>query len=400
MTMTQRGRMSCAGNEKARAAITCGSSNGVNEGTPNEANVMGERHRFDSPIFVVVFLTCLLKCAAQSSWSCDISRGKWVADSKLPLYTGNSCPYIRTSQNCLKQGRPDMSFQKFRWQPRGCSVKRVSPHSLAEMFRGKLVLVFGDSLSKNFAASLQCMLHAADSTAARSYRLAQKKTAEWGVEFPTYKIRFVSVFSNWLNNATSLPDKNGIEQHRIDLDGLDQRIKDLLPIADIVIFQATAWWMPPINRWYVGGKEATMKATAAYERGLTTLRDYVAGSGGGFKGRAVVMGVSPSHYDLPVAGVKKGSCKVNSMLTSAQTATLRSGDGSSSDLRAIQQRVLGGSSVVYMDVKPMSDWRPDGHIHNWSVKGGAPDTKKNDCLHWCEGGVTDAWVEMLFNKLQ
>ncbi|CAI5491581.1 unnamed protein product, partial [Closterium sp. Naga37s-1] len=252
--------------------------------------------------------------------------------------------------------------------PRGCSVKRVSPHSLAEMFRGKLVLVFGDSLSKNFAASLQCMLHAADSTAARSYRLAQKKTAEWGVEFPTYKIRFVSVFSNWLNNATSLPDKNGIEQHRIDLDGLDQRIKDLLPIADIVIFQATAWWMPPINRWYVGGKEATMKATAAYERGLTTLRDYVAGSGGGFKGRAVVMGVSPSHYDLPVAGVKKGSCKVNSMLTSAQTATLRSGDGSSSDLRAIQQRVLGGSSVVYMDVKPMSDWRPDGHIQNWSVK--------------------------------
>ncbi|CAI5474885.1 unnamed protein product [Closterium sp. Yama58-4] len=235
------------------------------------------------------------------------------------------------------------------------------------MFRGKLVLVFGDSLSKNFAASLQCMLHAADSTAARSYRLAQKKTTEWGVEvlqhpstislsmwcgvrpgvsaqFPTYKIRFVSVFSNWLNNATTLPDKNGIEQHRIDLDGLDQRIKDLLPIADIVIFQAnqrrneslqrahfgfpysisllpahrppwyvaqaTAWWMPPINRWYVGGKEVTMKATAAYERGLTTLRDYVASSGGGFKGRAVVMGVSPSHYNLPVAGVKKGSCKV------------------------------------------------------------------------------------------
>ncbi|CAI5477284.1 unnamed protein product [Closterium sp. Yama58-4] len=155
--------------------------------------------------------------------------------------------------------------------------------------------------------------------------------------------------------------------------------------------------------WYVGGKEATtMNATAAYERGLATLRDYVAGSAGagGFKGRAVVMGVSPAHYNLPVAGVKKGSCQVNSMLTSAQAATVRSGDSSSSDLRAIQQRVLAGSPVAYVDVNPMSDSRPDGHIQNWSVKGGAPDTRKNDCLHWCEGGVTDAWVEMLFNKLQ
>ncbi|CAI5972938.1 unnamed protein product [Closterium sp. NIES-64] len=352
----------------------------------------------------MVLLNCLLGCAAQSPWSCDISQGKWVADSALPLYTGSSCPYIRTSQNCLKQGRPDMSFQKFRWQPKGCSVKRVSPRSLAELLRGKLVVVFGDSLSKNFAASLQCMLYAADSAAAKAYRLAQNKTAEWGVEFPTYKIRFVSVFSNWLNNASSLPDKNGIEQHRIDLDGLDQRIKDVLPIADIVIFQATAWWLPPINRWYVGGAEVTMKATAAYERGLTTLRDYVADSSrrssGKFKGRAVVMGVSPSHYNLPVRGVKKGKCNVTSMLTSAQTATVRDGDGATSELRAIQQRVLGGSAVAYVDVKPMSDWRPDAHIQNWSVKGGAPDTKKNDCLHWCEGGVTDAWVEMLFNKLQ
>ncbi|CAI5505510.1 unnamed protein product [Closterium sp. Naga37s-1] len=245
--------------------------------------------------------------------------------------------------------------------------------SLAELFRGKLVVVFGDSLSKNFAASLQCMLYVADSAAAKSYRLAQNKTAEWGVEFPSYKIRFVSVFSNWLNNATSLPDKNGVEQHRIDLDGLDQRIKDVLPIADIVIFQATAWWLPPINRWYVNGTEVTMNATAAYARGLTTLRDYVAESSrssgsGGFKGRAVVMGVSPSHYNLPVRGVKKGKCNVTAMLTSAQTATVRGGDGALSDLRAIQQRVLGGSAVVYVDVKPMSDWRPDAHIQNWSVK--------------------------------
>ncbi|GJP39632.1 hypothetical protein CLOM_g23981 [Closterium sp. NIES-68] len=362
---------------------------------------MAEKYRFEYSVSaLLIFIHCLVVgCEAQSPWTCDISKGKWVADSKLPLYTGSSCPYIRTSQNCLKQGRPDMSFQKYRWQPRTCSVKRLSPRGLAELFRGKLVLVFGDSLSKNFAASLQCVLHAADPTV-KAYRLAQKKTAEWGVEFPAYGLRLVSMFSNWLNNATALPDRNGIEQHRIDLDGLDQRIKDLLPIADVVIFQATAWWMPPINRWYVGGKEVQMKATAAYERGLTTLRDYVAGSRSGFKGRAVVMGVSPPHYNVPVAGVKKGSCKVNAMLSSAQTTTVRSGDNSSSELRAIQQRVLAGSALAYVDVKPMSDWRPDAHIQNWSVKGGAPDTKKNDCLHWCEGGVTDAWAEMLFNTLQ
>lgn len=354
---------------------------------------------------LLVLTTCLLLAArataqnasygaASSSWRCDISQGAWVPSWRnLPLYTGLSCPYVRSSQNCQKQGRTDLQYQKYRWIPKGCRTQRLTPKRLLAQFRNKLVIVFGDSVSKNFAASVSCVLHAAAPKGIRDYRVERKGTMAYGVQIPRYNIRFVSVFSNWLTKATSL----GGSQNRIDLDQIDPEIVNLLPLADIVVFQATNWWFPPINKWYVGGKEQKLTKPAAYEIGLRTLRDHVVRSG--FKGKAAMIGVSPSHYNLPVAGVKGGSCEVSSMLTWQQTTEVRKQDSTLRDFRSAQLKVLSGSPIRYVDVRPMSDWRPDGHIQKWSVKGGAPPSKNNDCLHWCEGGVTDAWLEMLHNSL-
>ncbi|CAI7811348.1 unnamed protein product, partial [Closterium sp. NIES-53] len=53
---------------------------------------------------------------AAGSWNCDISKGRWISAARhLPRYTGLTCPYIRSSQNCQSQGRPDLQFQKYRW---------------------------------------------------------------------------------------------------------------------------------------------------------------------------------------------------------------------------------------------------------------------------------------------
>ncbi|CAI7924644.1 unnamed protein product, partial [Closterium sp. NIES-53] len=171
---------------------------------------------------------------AAGSWNCDISKGRWISAARhLPRYTGLTCPYIRSSQNCQSQGRPDLQFQKYRWVPAGCALQRMTPKRLLTGFRNKLVLVFGDSVSKNFAGSVACVLHSASPGTIQNFRVANGNTKAYGVRVPHFNTRFASVFSNWLNQASGL----GGSMNRVDLDKIDPQITDLLPLADIVVFQ-------------------------------------------------------------------------------------------------------------------------------------------------------------------
>jgi len=56
---------------------------------------------------------------------CDLFSGTWVHDASYPLYPAGQCPYfIEGKVNCRRNGRPDSDYEKWRWQPRGCSIPR------------------------------------------------------------------------------------------------------------------------------------------------------------------------------------------------------------------------------------------------------------------------------------
>jgi hypothetical protein len=56
---------------------------------------------------------------------CDIGQGEWVYDEAArPVYQEWECPYIHPELTCQAHGRPDKSYQHWRWQPRGCSLPR------------------------------------------------------------------------------------------------------------------------------------------------------------------------------------------------------------------------------------------------------------------------------------
>lgn len=73
-----------------------------------------------------VFRFGFIKNDKDSSQSaCDYSRGRWVWDEsyKNLSYTEN-CPFLDPGFRCVQNGRKDVDYLNWRWQPEGCDLPR------------------------------------------------------------------------------------------------------------------------------------------------------------------------------------------------------------------------------------------------------------------------------------
>ena len=90
---------------------------------------------------------------------CNVFRGRWVySPQELPLYTNFTCPEIFDQQNCMKFGRPDSEFMKWRWKPDNCELDRFDAARFLDIVKGKSMAFVGDSLARNQMQSLLCLL--------------------------------------------------------------------------------------------------------------------------------------------------------------------------------------------------------------------------------------------------
>jgi len=90
--------------------------------------------------------------------NCDIFSGEWVPNPKGPYYTNKTCWAIHEHQNCMKYGRPDSEFMKWRWKPNECELPIFNPFQFLEIVRGKSMAFVGDSVGRNHMQSLICLL--------------------------------------------------------------------------------------------------------------------------------------------------------------------------------------------------------------------------------------------------
>ena len=94
----------------------------------------------------------------ESNEKCDIFSGEWIPNPDAPYYTNTTCWAIHEHQNCMKYGRPDSDFMKWRWKPHGCKLPIFNPAQFLEVVRGKSLAFVGDSVGRNQMQSLICLL--------------------------------------------------------------------------------------------------------------------------------------------------------------------------------------------------------------------------------------------------
>lgn len=60
-----------------------------------------------------------------NDYTCDYSNGNWVRDENYSnrLYT-EECPFLDPGFRCRRNGRSDVDYLNWRWQPKGCHLPR------------------------------------------------------------------------------------------------------------------------------------------------------------------------------------------------------------------------------------------------------------------------------------
>lgn len=82
---------------------------------------------------------------------CDLFEGNWVWDEKYPLYESKDCEFLDLGFRCSENGRPDLFYTKWRWQPKHCNLPRYNTNlliflSFDHCFHHKFCSMYLDSL--------------------------------------------------------------------------------------------------------------------------------------------------------------------------------------------------------------------------------------------------------------
>ncbi|KAM5578415.1 protein trichome birefringence-like 43 [Rosa sericea] len=342
-------------------------------------------------VLVVLVVVSVVQQQVHGIGGCDVSRGNWVHDDSYPLYEASSCPFIEKEFDCVKNGRPDKDYLKYRWQPLGCNLPRFNGIDLLRRLRGKSIMFIGDSLSLNQWQSLACLLHTAVPTA--KYTLVRSGGLS-AFTFPEYNVKVLFSRNAFLVDIVSTSAGRVLK-----LDSISLENQKLWTGVDVMIFNTWHWWLHTGRKqaWDLieeGGKiiGKDMDRLVAYEKALNTWATWVDTHVDPAKTKVFFQGVSPDHSNSSDWGdPKTGSCN-------GQTEPL---PGPSyphvHPAEKVVEKVLRTMSkpVQLLDVTNLSQLRKDGHPSFYGLGG----HRASDCSHWCLAGVPDTWNILLYADL-
>ncbi|KAF6153308.1 hypothetical protein GIB67_003498 [Kingdonia uniflora] len=340
---------------------------------------------------------------------CNLAKGKWIKDSRRPLYSGFGCKrWLSEMWACRLTQRKDFSYEKLRWQPNNCKMPEFEASSFLRRMRGKTIAFVGDSLGRQQFQSLMCMATGSKDSpgvidVGKKYGLIKARgtirPAGWAYRFKATNTTILFYWSTSLCEVEPLNITNPATHWALHLDRPPSFLTRYIHRFDVLVLNTGHHWNRGkfnTNRWvmHVGGVPNT-------NRKLINI-----GNAKNFKIYSIIKWldselpkhprlkaffrtISPRHF-FNGDWNSGGSCDNTVSLVEGKEIT----QDESSD--TIVSGAVNGTKVNMLDITAISQLRDEGHLSRFTIKV-TPGVQ--DCLHWCQPGVPDTWNEILYAQL-
>ncbi|KAK7243409.1 hypothetical protein RIF29_38204 [Crotalaria pallida] len=343
----------------------------------------------------------LVQHNATQKLSCNVYEGSWVFDDSYPLYNSSKC-HIRKEFDCLKYGRPDKQYLKYRWQPHNCNLPRFDGKSFLKKFKGKQIMFVGDSISLNQWQSLICMLHSA---VPQSIILKNGSKSITNYTFQGYGVSVLVFHSMYLVDIVK--EKIG---RILKLDSIKNGA--MWKNIDILVFNTWLWWYrrrhvrnsfklsnvvhtqfkQRFDYIQIGDKIVKdMDRIEAFKMGLTTWTNWVDTEVDLRKTKVLFQGINPQHY----SGKDWNEPEVTNCANETQPIKGSTYPNGLPLALHVLQEVLNKMTkpVHLLNITTLSQLRKDAHPSSYN------GVKRMDCTHWCVAGLMDTWNELLYKAV-